>query len=161
MSTLRALKSAGTLRIKQLKVYGYLGLKNKHFEELKSLLDADNKIIADKPIFYHQKDPYIFSNDDDRAIDIETCPKCQSPNLLYDCPLESCRKKPQAAELCRACFLCIPRCYHCGRCIKDLEYEEICFLELLCMDCVKNLLNDRGMVRGDEAVPPKYTIIYV
>ncbi|PON95276.1 F-box domain containing protein [Trema orientale] len=159
---LRAMKSAGTPGIKHLRVCGLPGLTNEHLEELKSLLDADNKLIANKPRLYHGRHSYFFSDDDDdddRAIDVESCPKCQKPRLVYDCPVESCREKHPSTQLCRACILCTARCFHCGRCIKDCEYEETFCLELLCMDCLKNLLNGQEGFGGHKAVSSKYTLI--
>ncbi|GMI69231.1 RCAR3 INTERACTING F-BOX PROTEIN 1 [Hibiscus trionum] len=96
----------------------------------------DNQIqqIMHKPLFYNRKNVYL-SDEDDRAIDIELCPRCNNVRLVYDCPVEGCQQKGHTGQLCRACTLCIARCVVCGRCINDGEYEETFSLELLCSDC--------------------------
>ncbi|TYH23112.1 hypothetical protein E1A91_A04G175700v1 [Gossypium mustelinum] len=138
LNSLKALKSMGTQGVKHLRIGGLFGVTLKHFEELKFLLGIDNQIqqIVQKPHFYNRRNLYI-SSEDDRAIDIEMCPRCQNMMLLYDCPAEGCRQKVHTAQLCRACSLCILRCLQCGRCINDSEYEETFSLEYLCSDCCK------------------------
>ncbi|GLU02182.1 hypothetical protein SLE2022_194450 [Rubroshorea leprosula] len=130
---LRALKSAGSLRIKQLRIGGRLGITGEQFEELKFLIGVDNMVQprAPKPLFYRDGQQYL-PWDDDRAIDIEMCPRCQHLRLVYDCPAESC---VNAAQLCRACRLCITRCIQCGCCIENRDYEEMFCLGNRCMDC--------------------------
>uniref|UniRef100_A0A5B6ZZ74 Putative F-box protein SKIP14 n=1 Tax=Davidia involucrata TaxID=16924 RepID=A0A5B6ZZ74_DAVIN len=142
LCNLKALKSAGAPGIKHLRIGGLFGVTNKNFEELKFLLGADNhkQLSSYKPRFYHGGQSYL-SWDDDRAIDIETCPICQKLRQVYDCPAESCQGKHQAAQLCRACTFCIARCIHCGCCINGCDYEETFCLDLLCLDCWKQLLN--------------------
>ncbi|XVF85168.1 hypothetical protein PTKIN_Ptkin17bG0096600 [Pterospermum kingtungense] len=137
LNSLKALKSMGALGVKYLRIGGLYGVTQEHFEELKLLLGMDNQIqpIVHKPHFYHRGNVYI-SCEDDRAIDIEMCPRCQNMRLVYDCPAEGCQQE-HAAQLCRACTLCITRCVQCGRCINDGEYEETFCLELLCSDCWK------------------------
>ncbi|XVF43795.1 hypothetical protein PTKIN_Ptkin02bG0069300 [Pterospermum kingtungense] len=139
LNSLKTLKSMGTQGVKHLRVAGLNGVTEKHFEDLKFLLGMDNHIqqqILHKPHFYTRRNVYL-SCEDDRAIDIEMCPRCQNMRLVYDCPSEGCQQKQHAAELCRACTLCILRCVQCGRCINDSEYEETFCLELLCSDCCK------------------------
>ncbi|KAK8516694.1 hypothetical protein V6N11_007456 [Hibiscus sabdariffa] len=136
LSSLKALKSMGTQGVKHLRVGGLFGVTVNHFEELKFLLGIDNQIeqIVHKPHFYNRRNLYL-SSEDDRAIDIEMCPRCQNMMLLYDCPAEGCQQKDHTAQLCRACSLCILRCLQCGRCINDGEYEETFSLEYLCSGC--------------------------
>ncbi|XWS34630.1 hypothetical protein CRYUN_Cryun21dG0054500 [Craigia yunnanensis] len=138
LNSLKALKFMGTQGVKYLRIGGLYGMTQQHFEELNFLLGMDNQIqqIVHKPHFYHRGNVYI-SCDDDRAIDIEMCPICQNMRLVYDCPAEGCQLTEHAAQLCRACTLCIARCVQCGRCINDSEYEETFCLELLCSDCWK------------------------
>ncbi|GMJ09682.1 RCAR3 INTERACTING F-BOX PROTEIN 1 [Hibiscus trionum] len=135
LNSLKALKSAGRQGVKHLRIAGVYGVTLKHFEELK-LLGMDNQIqqIMHKPLFYNRKNVYL-SDEDDRAIDIELCPRCNNVRLVYDCPVEGCQQKGHTGQLCRACTLCIARCVVCGRCINDGEYEETFSLELLCSDC--------------------------
>ncbi|KAF7819464.1 F-box protein SKIP14-like [Senna tora] len=137
---LRDLKSSGKPGIKHLKI-GNLRVTDQHFEELKVLLDAENHMQQrdQKPRFYYGWVPYT-SSDDGRVIDIEMCPRCQTPGLVYDCPAESCQQKHKASQLCRGCILCIPRCYHCGQCIKDCDYEELFCMDLLCLNCWDQLI---------------------
>lgn len=138
VNSLKAFKSMGAQGVKHLRIGGLYGVTQKHFDELKFLLGTDSLMQQNthKPHFYHRGKLYL-SCEDDRAIDIEMCPKCQNLRLVYDCPAEGCLRKEQAYPLCRACTLCIARCAHCGRCINDSEYEETFSLDLLCSDCGK------------------------
>ncbi|KAL0336021.1 UNVERIFIED_CONTAM: F-box protein SKIP14 [Sesamum radiatum] len=126
--------------IKHLRIGGLYGVNHEHFEELKLLLGADQKKLGShhKPHFYHRGNFYL-PYDDDRAIDIEMCPRCEKFRLVYDCPAEGCRGKDKSPQVCRGCTLCIARCAQCGRCINDTEFEETFCLELLCSDCFKQL----------------------
>ncbi|GMI99775.1 RCAR3 INTERACTING F-BOX PROTEIN 1 [Hibiscus trionum] len=136
LNSLKALRSAGRQGVKHLRIAGVYGVTLKHFEELKLLLGMDNQIqqIEHKPLFYNRRNVYL-SCEDDRAIDIETCPRCNNVRLVYDCPVEGCQQRDHSGQPCRACTLCIARCIECGRCINDGEYEETFSLELLCSDC--------------------------
>ncbi|XP_028772425.1 F-box protein SKIP14 [Neltuma alba] len=139
---MRALKSSGKPGIKHLEIGGLPHVTDKHFEELKVLLDADKYLQQkeQRPRFYRGWFPYTMCNDD-RVIDIELCPICQMPTLVYDCPAESCQQKQQASPLCRGCIACIERCIHCGQCIKDFDCEETFCLELLCLNCWNQLVS--------------------
>lgn len=138
VSCLRAFKSVAITGIKYLRIGGLYGVKQEHFDELMSLLGIQNHAQANhnKPLFYHRGNFYL-SCEDERPIDIETCPRCQKLRLVYDCPAESCQGKDHATQLCRACTLCIPRCVQCGKCIIDGEYVENFCLEFLCSACWK------------------------
>ncbi|PRQ54148.1 putative F-box domain, leucine-rich repeat domain, L domain-containing protein [Rosa chinensis] len=129
---LRTLKSAGKPGIKQLRIGGLSGITDKQFEELKFLLGADNhtQVKSPKPRYFHGGLSYL-SCDDDCAIDIEACPRCQRLSLVYDCPAESCQGKYQKAQMCRACILCITRCISCGCCLGDCDYVETLALKKL------------------------------
>jgi hypothetical protein len=142
LNNLRALKSVGAPGIKHLRIGGICHVKDKQFEELQVLLNADNhmQLNAHRPQIYRGGNSCI-SCDDDRAIDIEVCPRCQQLRLVYDCPAESCQAKNQAAQSCRACIICIARCINCGRCINDHDYEETFCLDVLCLDCWKQLFH--------------------
>jgi len=142
LNNLRAFKSVGSPGIKHLRIAGVRGVTEEQFKELLFLLNVDNRVQlnARKPQIYCGGNSYL-SCDDDRAIDIEVCPKCQELRLVFDCPAESCQGKHQAAQLCRACILCTARCINCGRCIKDHDYEETFCLDLLCLDCWNQLLD--------------------
>ncbi|KAI4348264.1 hypothetical protein L6164_009004 [Bauhinia variegata] len=142
LSNLRALKSSRRPGIKLLRIGRLAGITDEHFKELKDLLGADKYFQqrVQKPQFYQGGFSYL-TCEDNRAIDIEVCPRCQKPKLVYDCPAEGCQQKHQAAQLCRGCTMCIPRCIHCGRCIKDCEYQETFCLEFHCLNCWNQLLH--------------------
>ncbi|GER56050.1 F-box family protein [Striga asiatica] len=127
--------------IKHLRIGGLYGVTREHFEELQSLLGLDGLRSENrpKPHFYHRGNFYL-PFDDNRAMDIEMCPRCEKFRLVYDCPAEGCQVKDVASQACRACTLCIARCAQCGRCITDNEYEETFCLDLLCSDCFKQML---------------------
>ncbi|KAM7251324.1 hypothetical protein ACFE04_023207 [Oxalis oulophora] len=135
---LKASKSMGAQGVKQLRIGGLFGMTNEHFEELKLLLDIDNQMQrhSHKPHFFSRTNAYL-SLDDDRIMDIEICPMCQNPRLIYDCPVEHCQGTKDGSQVCRACTLCIARCFDCGRCITDSEYVETFCLESVCSDCWK------------------------
>ncbi|GMH31088.1 hypothetical protein Nepgr_032931 [Nepenthes gracilis] len=135
---LKDFNTMATTRIKHLRIGRIYGVTQNHFNELKSLLGIDDHMPSNnqKPLFYHRGNFYL-SFEDDRAIDIEICPRCQNPRLVYDCPPESCHGENHAAQDCRACTLCIARCAQCGRCINGTEYEETFCLDLLCSSCWK------------------------
>lgn len=155
LDMLRAFNSVGSRGIKHLRIAGIRCIKEKHFEELQFLLNADNhvELSARRPQIYSGVPRYI-SCDDDRAIDIEACPWCHEFKLVYDCPRESCQGKHQAPEFCRACIICTPRCFNCGCCIKDRDYEETFCLDSLCLDCWKQRPNCPYMT----GARPLYTI---
>ncbi|CAK9138538.1 unnamed protein product [Ilex paraguariensis] len=153
-------KSAGTPGIKHLRIGGLFGVTNKQFEEFKFLLGAGNhkQLSAQKPRFYGAGQLYL-SVDDDRAIDIEPCPRCQKVRQVYDCPAESCQGKHHATQLCRACTLCIARCISCGCCIGGCEYQETFCLDLICMDCCKQLLNCQEK-QEETSTPLRHTVFH-
>ncbi|XVE84104.1 hypothetical protein DITRI_Ditri16bG0142800 [Diplodiscus trichospermus] len=138
LSNLRTFRSFGSPGIKHLRIGGRFGVTEQQFKELKFLLGVDNsmQLREQKPQFFRQGQLHLIC-DDDRAIDIEVCPRCQKLKLVYDCPSESCRGTHHAGQLCRACILCISRCIHCGCCIKDCDYEETFTLDFLCFNCWK------------------------
>ncbi|XP_022739792.1 F-box protein SKIP14-like [Durio zibethinus] len=139
---LRAFRSAGSPGIKHLRIGGCFGVTEEQFKEFQFLLGVDNSMQwrEQKPQFFRQGQLHLMC-DDDRAIDIEVCPRCQKLKLVYDCPSESCRRTHHAAQLCRACILCIARCICCGCCFKDCDYEETFSLDLLCFNCWKKIFN--------------------
>ncbi|KAF8399884.1 hypothetical protein HHK36_015754 [Tetracentron sinense] len=160
VKNLKAFKSSGMHGIKQLRIGGLYGVTQDHFEELAFLLGAENHMqLKAKPRFYNSGCLY-FSCDDDRAMDIEMCPRCQNLRLVYDCPAESCQEKQHATQLCRACTLCIARCVQCGRCFNDREYEETFCLDLLCLDCQKQLLKFQEKQEENSAFSSNHAIFH-
>jgi len=155
---LKAYNSVGPQGVKHLYIGGLYGVTQKHFEELRFLLGADSRQQmqqSHKPHFYRRGNLYLSCNDD-RAMDIEVCPRCQNLRLVYDCPAESCQGTGHTTQMCRACTLCIPRCSQCGHCINDSEYEETFCLELLCSSCSKQLVK----CSDGKAGPAKSVIIH-
>lgn len=141
LGSLRAFNSVGFPGIKCLRIGGLFDVTRKQFEELKSLLGADDNMQQKTCVpQYFCWGQFYLSCDDDRAIDIDACPKCQKLGLVYDCPAESCRAKPDTAQLCRSCRLCIPRCFKCGCCFQDCDFVETFSLDFFCLDCFKELL---------------------
>lgn len=136
---MRAVKSSGNPGIKHLKL-GEIGFRvtNQEFEELKALLDADKYLQRRdrKPQFYSGY-ALRMAFDDDGVIDIELCPGCLKPGLVFDCPAESCQQKHWASQLCRGCQFCIVRCVLCGRCVGECyEMDEIT-KDSYCFNCFK------------------------
>ncbi|KAL3526332.1 hypothetical protein ACH5RR_010988 [Cinchona calisaya] len=160
LSNLRFFKSVGSPGIKHLRVGGLFGVTSQHFEELKLLLGADiqNQTGAQKPRFFRAGQLYL-SFDDERAIDIETCPRCQQLRQVYDCPVDSCRGKPHTSQVCKACTFCIARCINCGRCLNNCDYEETFCLDLLCLDCLKQVLNCQDRQKR-MTISPKHTYLH-
>lgn len=149
LSNLKVWKTAGKTRLKYLGIYGLFGLTNKHIEELK-LLTGDSKLpTARKPRFFGGGQLRVIF-DDDRAMDVEVCPKCQKLELVYDCPSESCQKKQSSSQLCRACTKCIARCFDCGFCLNNCDYVELLHFELLCLDCRRKPLDWQ---KGKQKMP--------
>ncbi|ESR60402.1 F-box domain-containing protein [Citrus sinensis] len=141
LGSLRAFNSVGFPGIKCLRIGGLFDVTRKQFEELKSLLGADDNMQQKTCVpQYFCWGQFYLPCDDDRAIDIDACPKCQKLGLVYDCPAESCRAKPDTAQLCRSCRLCIPRCFKCGCCFQDCDFVETFSLDFFCLDCFKELL---------------------
>ncbi|KAL9226303.1 hypothetical protein vseg_002133 [Gypsophila vaccaria] len=135
LDCLKAFQSKAVTGIKYIRVDG-LAISPEQYHELVSLIGDCNHVQLDnqKPHFF-RRGAIDSSCDDDRAIDVELCPKCKMVKLVYDCTTESCQGKEQSAHLCRACIQCIKRCYQCGRCIDNVVHEEDFFLDYVCSDC--------------------------
>lgn len=148
LCNLRAFRSDGSRGIKHLRIGGRFDVTEEQFKELKLLVGVDNSMQSreQKPRFFRQGKLHSMSDDDDRAIDIEVCPRCQKLKLVYDCSSDSCRRTHDSAQLCRACILCIARCICCGCCFKDCDYEETFNLDLLCFNCRKQNLNRENTI---------------
>ncbi|OMO73569.1 hypothetical protein CCACVL1_17216 [Corchorus capsularis] len=129
---LRAFRSTGSPGIKHLRLGGSFGVTEEQFKELKFLLGVDNPIKTGAQKLQNFWGQLHRLRDDDRAIDIEVCPRCQKLKLVYDCPSESCRRTNHAGQMCRACLICISRCIRCGCCFKNCDYEETFTLDFLC-----------------------------
>ncbi|GER29538.1 F-box family protein [Striga asiatica] len=141
---LKAFNSVAYPGIKQLRIGELQGLTIQHYTEFNLLLGTceDKKAGNYKPRFFRAEDLYL-SLDDERAIDIEMCPRCHQVKEVYDCPADTCREKIHSANACRGCIFCISRCISCGCCLDNKAYEETFCLDLLCLDCLSQLFNCR------------------
>lgn len=139
LNNLKAFKSSTeTSGIKHIRTGGFYGITLDHYEQLKNLLGIEKSDYS--PHYYHRANfCYLPYDNDDRAIDVGVCPRCQNLRLVYDCPAASCQPKDRCPDLCKACIICIPRCAECGRCVHNSEYEETFSLEYLCSECLKQL----------------------
>lgn len=139
---LKVFNSVALTGMKHLRIGELFGLTNEHLKEFKLLLgaDEDKKPSNYKPRFYRAGELYL-SLDDERAIDIEICPRCQQARQVYDCPAENCQVKIHSTKTCRACIFCIARCIRCGCCLDNKAYEETFCLDMLCLDCLEELFN--------------------
>ncbi|KAK9675419.1 hypothetical protein RND81_11G006900 [Saponaria officinalis] len=135
ISCLKTFQPGAVSGIKCLRIAGH-AVTLEQFEELKSLLGINKHVKPHrpKPHFFNRENIYI-SCEDDRPIDLEPCPKCEKPKLVYNCTAESCQVVDQATQSCRACAACIPRCEQCGRCIFNLPHVETFCLGFVCTDC--------------------------
>ncbi|KAK9074554.1 hypothetical protein SSX86_007152 [Deinandra increscens subsp. villosa] len=100
--------------LKTLKINGISNITKEHLQTLRSLLNSD----------------------DPSSIDIEICPKCDEPRMVYDCPLETCDRK-RATGSCRGCRFCVTRCEECGKCVgfDDEDDNEAACEDVLCESC--------------------------
>ncbi|CAM9001296.1 unnamed protein product [Rhodiola kirilowii] len=153
INNLKAFSSSDKLGIKYLRIGGLYGVTQKHFDELKLLL-ANGKNLQQNPQKPHffGRDTIYLPLDDDRSIDIEACPVCQSLRLVYDCPIKGCQGR-EGSRTCRGCTACIQRCIQCGQCInEDSVYIENFCLECLCIDCWDQLPKHYETVINDMCI---------
>nr|XP_043606245.1 F-box protein SKIP14-like [Erigeron canadensis] len=145
LNNLKSLESSGGGGIKRLRIGGFHSITMEQYEELKKVLSINNQNqpISPKARFYQGGQLYL-SLDDDRPIDIESCPRCQQLRQVYDCPAESCESRHSN---CKACTFCIPRCINCGCCFNERDYMETFCLDFLCLDCLTYIL---GFPDGEE-----------
>lgn len=148
LQDLRVFNSYGMPGIKHLRFSDNSGIMNHHLKEFKLLLGMENeKMVGSyKPRFYREGQRYL-SLDDERAIDIELCPRCHQVKQVYDCPLKSCQVKPNSTQACKACIACVDRCIKCGCCLDNTDYEETFCLDLICLDCLTQLFDCQGRMR--------------
>ncbi|KAM0002032.1 putative 4Fe-4S ferredoxin, iron-sulfur binding, leucine-rich repeat domain superfamily [Helianthus debilis subsp. tardiflorus] len=78
---------------------------------------------------------FLLNSDDSSSIDVEICPKCDEPRMVYDCPSETCDRKRTTGS-CRGCKFCVLRCEECRICIGfDDEEIEVACEDMLCEGC--------------------------
>ncbi|MQL76265.1 hypothetical protein Taro_008653 [Colocasia esculenta] len=119
--------------LKQVRLNGVSHITKEHLDILKSILGVNHQ-----PSFYSDWCSQTFNNskDDGRPIDVDICPKCVSPRLVFDCTRQTCRLMKSRGGECRGCIFCIPRCGDCGGCVglQELGEESACS-HLLCLEC--------------------------
>lgn len=144
--------------LKQLRIEGLYGLNKEILEALQTSLDTEPPILEalrtsldtseallsatkfEQPWYYRSKQGSFSSDEnDDRAIDVAACPKCDFVRPVYDCPGESCQElRANPLRQCRGCLFCIPRCADCGSCVTDSQEDTLddtfCG-DLLCSSC--------------------------
>ncbi|CAH2045220.1 unnamed protein product, partial [Thlaspi arvense] len=143
LSILRDLKSSNRLGVKSLITGGALYFTKEQFKELNLLLGSDAKAGAkSRRQRLYTSCRSEFSLDDDRVTDLEICPWCEKPSLVFDCAAESCplKEHPCPKSSCRACIVCIERCHDCGSCLNDCEHKPFCFA-FSCVICYKKRSN--------------------
>ncbi|KFK33649.1 hypothetical protein AALP_AA5G041500 [Arabis alpina] len=141
LSALRDLKSSNRLGVKSLITGGVLYFTKEQFKELNLLLGAHAIAVpkSRKQRFFTSC-RLEFSLEDDRVTDLEICPRCEKPGLVFDCPGETCPLKdhPCLRSSCRACVVCIERCHSCGSCYNDCEHKPFWFA-FSCVVCYKKI----------------------
>lgn len=141
LSILRDLKSSNQLGVKSLITGGALYFTKEQFKELNLLLGAaDAKAGRRRRLYTSCRSE--FSLEKDRGTDLEICPWCEKPSLVFDCASETCPLKdhPCPKQSCRACVVCIERCHDCGSCLNDCEHKPFCFA-FSCVICYKKRSN--------------------
>lgn len=146
LHNLKFFKSVALHGIKRLRIGTPLGLTSEHLKELELLLgeDGDAKPGNYTPRFYRKWKIYL-SLENERAIDIEICPRCQNVGQVFDCPTENCQAKIHSTKPCRGCIFCIVRCMRCGCCLDGKAYEETFCFDLLCFDCLGQIIFQGGV----------------
>ncbi|CAN8266249.1 unnamed protein product [Cochlearia groenlandica] len=138
LSILRELKSSNRLNLKSLITGGTLYFNKEQLVELNLLLGAADAKAGQNPRMQrlYTSCRSEFSLEDDLVTDLEICPWCEKPGLVFDCASERCPLKdhPCPKSSCRACVVCIERCHDCGSCLTDYEHLPFCFAKS-CVDC--------------------------
>lgn len=157
LCNLKVFKSVGIPGIEHLRIGGLFGITNQHLKEFKVLLgaDKDKQFSPCKPRFYGAGQLYLYL-DDERTIDIETCPHCQQVRQVYDYPSENCQGKLNDGKSCRGCTFFVVRCINCGSCLNNSDYEETFCFDLLCLECWEQLLSCQERV----TFSPKHTCFH-
>ncbi|CAN8253755.1 unnamed protein product [Cochlearia groenlandica] len=139
LSILRDLKSTNRLGFKILITGGGLYFTKEQYQELNMLLGADAKAgQRSRKQRLYTSCRSDFSVAENQVTDLEICPWCEKPGLVFDCASETCTLKdhPCPKSSCRACIVCIERCHECGSCLNDCEDMPFCF-NFICGACYK------------------------
>ncbi|XP_068667029.1 F-box protein SKIP14-like isoform X2 [Aristolochia californica] len=114
VNNLKAFNSSSVPGIKWLRIGELYGITHQHFTELKLLLGADSNDeqqakVYQKPRLYPFRHSSVCVDGGFGAIDIEVCPRCGNPKILYDCPVEGCQASnlQTCVKLRRNCMLYI------------------------------------------------------
>ncbi|KAG2316310.1 hypothetical protein Bca52824_019432 [Brassica carinata] len=143
LSILRDLKSSNQLGVNSLITGGALYFTKEQFKELNLLLGTDAKAgLKSRRQRLYTSCRSEFSLENDRGTDLEICPWCEKPSLVFDCASETCPLKDHTCpkQSCRACVVCIERCHDCGSCLNDCEHKPFCFA-FSCVICYKKRSN--------------------
>ncbi|GAB2214777.1 hypothetical protein Droror1_Dr00019140 [Drosera rotundifolia] len=129
-------------RLTSLQINGIYNLNPDHLQMLRPyLLIPSSSEDQDPDQFYHDfiylSQP-TYKKSSNRPMDVDICPKCNQVRMVFDCPREACRRRPQERE-CRGCYECIGRCVECGTCLTDDDEDEQQFdaacSDRLCSKC--------------------------
>lgn len=112
--------------LKSLRINGIYNIQKHHLETLHSYLQIPT---SQQRLKHHVDEPLI---------DLQICPRCDQPRVVFDCPIKSCEIKKEKSNMtdCRGCSFCIPRCIECGVCFNESEeVEEAVCGDDLCSNC--------------------------
>ena len=127
--------------LKNLQINGIYKIEKHHLLTLQSYLQ-NNLAEQQRTRPFHLYHEYrnfsgIRHYEDQPVIDMEVCPRCEDPRMVFDCPRKTCKVKMNKSTMigCRACIFCIPRCTECGGCFESEELEEAVCEDSLCLNC--------------------------
>lgn len=122
----------------QLRIRGIYGTTLEILTTLLTMMQLEGNQTSRSPQYYKNGDPSPAISEE-RPIDLEACPKCRNPGLVFDCTRPACQQRRHTRlQQCRGCHFCIPRCEECGMCIQGDDYEETFCMELVCQPCWLN-----------------------
>jgi hypothetical protein len=152
----------------QLRIRGLYGVTLEILESVLAMmqLEGEQSRHSTIPPQYYKNGEPCPAIGEERAIDVEACPKCRKAGLVFDCTRARCRERRGVPlQQCRGCYLCIARCEECGTCIDGDDYEETFCMEFLCQACWLRLpkcsqCNRAGCSRHLEALHISDTTIF-
>ncbi|KAA8532528.1 hypothetical protein F0562_032656 [Nyssa sinensis] len=119
-----------------LKISGIYNINKEHLKTLCSYLDVKSRNREQQKqqrrLYLALKYFSTYAHEKNcPPIDVDVCPKCDEVRMVFECPGE---RQCQLSE-CRGCYLCIPRCEDCGKCLEFEELGEAACADILCSDC--------------------------
>lgn len=126
--------------LKSLWINGVYNVQKHHLETLHSYLQILTSEHRPMSFLSHGNTNFLrlTHHIDLPPIDVQICPRCDEPRMVFDCPRKSCQIKKEGSTgmECRGCSLCIPRCAECGGCFDAFgEIEETVCGDDLCSNC--------------------------